>query len=519
MKRTILLCTVSLFLAGPADAQGFISKMTKAVKKTVQTLQGSEEEDKKEEKKEQNGDDQDRPTKFLPKSNFFSLDYEECKKKFANFKMTDSTQIIQLDDLSGIELGYFSNNRAFVHTSRNGIYCIDEHGNQLKKFEKGGWGDNNKVTEKTIFNSNRVIVKEGYSEATIYDNYFKPVKKFQNCVGFTNFADGVAMITTTTKNKNSTVNYKTYYIDVNGNPKFNNLTTSDTNLKEDAIRGLHDGIAAFRVYNPKDYSYYWGFRDANGKIITPAKYAYVQDFCEGMAAVAVRNADNIIKWGFIDKTGKEVIPLQYTKEPTMFDSCGLSMVTNKEGKNLFIDKTGKIVSEAFGGQSFESTNWITPFCNGKAILKSTDRSILNDYTGSSVHNIHFLVDSTFNKLCILDNYNHLRLGLMWDAIPAYTESGMPAYGGESKYEKYAVANRYADYKHSVLIHNHQMYIRIAEYSKTFGYGLLSADGDLLIAGLAGYFQEGLAPVNDESLGVGYVNEKGEWVVKFEKNEF
>lgn len=186
MKRTILLCTVSLFLAGPADAQGFFSKVAKAAKKTVQALQGSEEEEKKEE----NGNEQSKssqtkpkgPTIFMPKSNICSLNYEECKKKFANFKKTDSTQIIQLDDLSGIELGYFSNNRAFVHTSRNGIYCIDEHGNQLKKFEKGGWGDNNKVTEKTIFNSNRVIVKEGYSEVTIYDNYFKPVKKFQNCV-------------------------------------------------------------------------------------------------------------------------------------------------------------------------------------------------------------------------------------------------------------------------------------------------------------------------------------------------
>lgn len=525
MKRTILLCTVSLFLAGPADAQGFISKMTKAVKKTVQTLQGSEEEEKKEEKKEQNGNEQSKssqtnskgPTIFMPKSNLYSLDYEECKKKFANFKKTDSTQIIQLDNLKGIKLGYFNNNRAFVHTANNSILCIDERGNLLKRLKIHA------ITEDSKFNSNRIICEEGYSEATIYDNYFKPVKKLQNCTAFTNFADGVAMITTKTQNKNFTVSDKTYYIDINGNPKFNQITSSDHALKTDVNRSLHDGIAAFRVYNSKDSQHYWGFRDANGKIITPAKYIYVQDFSEGMAAVAAFNVEKILKWGFIDKTGKEVIPLQYTKQPTMFDSCGLAMVTNKDGQNLFIDKTGKIVSEAFGG----SADRITPFCNGKAILISKNFSILTGVMGEEKapkdpEHIHYLVDSTFNKLCILDYHDYPRHGLMLE-IPSYSDSGMLAYGERSGYEvkQRTFADQYSFDGPAFFIQNHRMYIRIQKVvgGDNLGYGLLSADGDLVIAGLAGGFQEGLAPVYDESLGVGYVNEKGEWVVKFEKNEF
>lgn len=454
----------------------------------------------------------------MPTSNLYTLSFEACKKKFANFKTTDSTKIIQLDDIGHVKLGYFNNNRAFVHTSQNGILCFDERGNQLKKFER------NAITRDAKFNSNRIICREGYSTAIIYDNYFKPVKKLQNCTGFTNFADGVAMITTQINGV-----YKTIYIDVNGNPKFNNLTSSGSDLKEETIRSLHDGIAAFRLYNSKDRNYYWGFRDANGKIIVPAKYTYVQDFSEGMAAVAVFNTEHVLKWGFIDKTGKEVIPLQYTKQPTMFDSCGMAMVTNKKGQNLFIDKTGKIVSKAFGGSDYEFNNpdHITPFCNGKAILCSKDFSAYakeeEQAAFGGAEYIQYLVDSTFHKICVLDYCNAGHHNGFLKAIPDYSDTGMLAYGERNVHEfrQQTFAGEFHEWGPTFLIQNHKMYIHIDQRTQDryLGYGLLSADGNLVIAGLAGYFQEGLAPVNDESLGVGYVNEKGEWVVKFEKNDF
>ena len=48
--------------------------------------------------------------------------------------------------------------------------------------------------------------------------------------------------------------------------------------------------------------------------------------------------------------------------------------------------------------------------------------------------------------------------------------------------------------------------------------MLGDGGDVELSGITGAFTEGLAPVaNDKEAG--YVNKQGEWVVKFEENEF
>ena len=54
----------------------------------------------------------------------------------------------------------------------------------------------------------------------------------------------------------------------------------------------------------------YGFCDANGNVVIPAKY-YGQEetvFSEGLARVQI---DMGGKYGYIDKTGKEVIPIRY----------------------------------------------------------------------------------------------------------------------------------------------------------------------------------------------------------------
>ena len=48
--------------------------------------------------------------------------------------------------------------------------------------------------------------------------------------------------------------------------------------------------------------------------------------------------------------------------------------------------------------------------------------------------------------------------------------------------------------------------------------MLAENGDIAISGITGVFTEGLAPVANEK-EAGYVNAKGEWVVKFERSEF
>ena len=60
------------------------------------------------------------------------------------------------------------------------------------------------------------------------------------------------------------------------------------------------------------------------------------------------------------------------------------------------------------------------------------------------------------------------------------------------------------------------------YIEGCGYCLLSDTGDIVIAGLAGPFRNGIAQVYDKAFhpqNIGYVNTKGEWVIKFELSEF
>ena len=78
----------------------------------------------------------------------------------------------------------------------------------------------------------------------------------------------------------------------------------------------------------------------------------------------------------------------------------------------------------------------------------------------------------------------------------------------------------------ILFADDQIYIKAkSDYMDgEHGLGLLDQNGNLVIAGLAGPFVNGLAPVIQQDnlgkyTGVGYVNMQGEWVVKFELNEF
>ena len=80
----------------------------------------------------------------------------------------------------------------------------------------------------------------------------------------------------------------------------------------------------------------WGYKDASGKEIIPAKYNYAWGFNEGIARV--RNKK--MKYGFIDITGKEVIPAKYDETKDFYEGLAAVNLDNKWG---FIDRTGKII--------------------------------------------------------------------------------------------------------------------------------------------------------------------------------
>ncbi|GAB2839794.1 WG repeat-containing protein [Ferruginibacter profundus] len=98
------------------------------------------------------------------------------------------------------------------------------------------------------------------------------------------------------------------------------------------------GVDKAWVYNGTKF----GLINKKNKLVIPFKYSYVNFFQEGMAVVATNTKfmEAGGNYGFVDKNGKEVIPLVY--EAAEEFKAGKAKV-KKEGKEFYIDKTGKII--------------------------------------------------------------------------------------------------------------------------------------------------------------------------------
>ena len=516
----MMLC-IALMTLGSSNvqAQGFLKKLGKAVDKATKTLdvnsnnssKSSTAKNSKSTAKNNSASkiwdgDEGKKEPAGYKSNIYGGDMDNEPKeiaKFAEFKKTADTKIVTLDEINDIELAFPSEDRVMVSTRKSGTLLLDYKGNIIHKFEKKGFGLVMNELKVPRFHSGRIIYRthekvgdRQMGVATLYDKNMKVVKKIQEDVyDFSSFKDGVSFLLyeVMSKEKHNINNYvKCMYVDVNGNKVFPNLSKPWENnttiyaTEKIKTRPLCDGLAAFAV--PDKNGQKWGFRDAQGKVVVPAKYKEVRDFSNGLAAIASNESGNI-KWGFIDKSGKEVIPPKFSIEPSRFDNCGLALVFDKAGKGMFVDKTGNIVSKEYEGTQ------ITPFYNGKAILTISEYDEENGWT-----NVDQLIDKDFNVIANIGVGYRLRGGDVKDC-------GMRYYPNVDDFTK-------GYFPSPVLFYDNRIYVQLKKY----GYGLLDEKGNVVIAGLAGPFVEGMAPVISES-GKGYVNMKGEWVIKFEENQF
>ncbi len=85
----------------------------------------------------------------------------------------------------------------------------------------------------------------------------------------------------------------------------------------------------------------WGYRDAKGKVVIPARYEAAQPFLpEGIAAVADKNG-----WAYIDAQGRVVIrPFLFDNGPDYFREGLARFVTG--GEFGFFDRRGKVIIPA-----------------------------------------------------------------------------------------------------------------------------------------------------------------------------
>jgi hypothetical protein len=78
-----------------------------------------------------------------------------------------------------------------------------------------------------------------------------------------------------------------------------------------------------------------GFIDGSGKLAIPLVYVEANNFDEGLAAVKING-----KWGYIDAKGKLIIPADYDSQSIFRDGIASAKRDSKWG---YIDKTGAIV--------------------------------------------------------------------------------------------------------------------------------------------------------------------------------
>ena len=113
----------------------------------------------------------------------------------------------------------------------------------------------------------------------------------------TNFVDGVALIGTG----------KSYiYINVNGQRVYGSLVSVPERFdgKNHTVPPLREGLRAYRSVNSSGYGDKWGFIDAKGTIVIPARFDKCRSFSEGYALV--KEGREIY---FIDKKGNKAIAL------------------------------------------------------------------------------------------------------------------------------------------------------------------------------------------------------------------
>lgn len=113
---------------------------------------------------------------------------------------------------------------------------------------------------------------------------------------------------------------------------------------------FHEGLAVFGVGDPASRRF--GYIDATGKVVIPAKYDRASDFSEGLAGVcswkaATTSSDDSISdekvWrcGFVEPTGRVVIPLTFKSVSAFSD--GRALAEQQDGQRAILDKNGRII--------------------------------------------------------------------------------------------------------------------------------------------------------------------------------
>lgn len=294
----------------------------------------------------------------------FLLDFSECKK-------------IYLDEFDFPESHPISDGYICVRDKNTGAYqFFDSKGNIAIPFAKlpknlGGMNSNwGYYFDLPQFHAGYCVFRVEYTNAhttyTIIDTQGNKTPLPSSTCYCSDFVEGGYAL----KFVQDKINLRPVYINGKG---------------QEIMSGIYAGKKVYMGSVSGDVNYYarprccgmtafydfdkqlWGFANASGKIVIPAKFEKVHDFSEDLAAVKMpQGGENAGKWGFIDKTGKFVIPARYANEPMDF-SEGIAALQKTNENWVYIDRTGTVISREF--------DYVNPFLWGTAYVGDFNRRL------------------------------------------------------------------------------------------------------------------------------------------------
>jgi hypothetical protein len=154
-----------------------------------------------------------------------------------------------------------------------------------------------------------------------------------------------------------------------------------------------EGLAAFENEDGKH-----GYIDDTGRIVIDPKFDNWTEFSEGLAAVSID-----FEWGYIDKTGKWAIPPQFAVGRPFSDGLALVAVALNgkvsfppgPEKHVFIDKSGKVVidpkDDILNGTFAEGVGTV------QFITNHGVNAVLIDRTGKVIANVQEIETDGFSE--------------------------------------------------------------------------------------------------------------------------
>ncbi len=246
----------------------------------------------------------------------------------------------------------------------------------------------------------------------------------------------------------------------------------------------------------------YGAYKLDGTQLAAPTYAYAKAYSEGMAAVTVTGATEVVgedseieefmggKYGYVDDSGKLVIPMKYAKAFDFHDGRAFVRET-EDGPLLMIDKTGKVIA------TYENVNlWYyetVQFSEGLAIIPTS--------TGGYAEDVEtYLVVDTSGKTVYTQEGGYLDFENGYhDGLVAMAESCIWPMGG-------GIPRRFHDE------------LENAGYRDKTGKKVISGDYNDVFA-----FSDGLATVakydDDYQWHCGFIDTTGKLVVPIEYNSY